>query len=448
MALRRIPGRNESYHLIAFDKHGHELPDPDGGTASASALAALAEPGVPVTDVFVLSHGWQSDHGDAIAQYDAWLGAANPDRAGDGIRPLVIGLHWPSKAWSDGDLAAAPSGLLGDPGPGGAGTVTVDEAVDAFAATLADTPEARAALAVILDHAASVDPEQDAGAGDTLPPEVVEAYRMLAAQAEVSAGDDPLLGDGWDPELAFAEAAEHGGEGDDGLLGDGFWGKLREAVLTPLRQLTFWSMKDRARKFGEGAGRRLLQEVQEAAPGARVHLVGHSFGTIVVAGTVRGPGATPRPPVRPVQSLFLVQGALSLWAFSADVPRSVGGGRGYFADLADPRYVSGPIVATRSRWDYAVGRFYPLAVRGARQYLLGELPKYGGVGAFGIQGAGAKELDPLAEGALPKRGLAHGFYNVDASKVIATLAGPAGAHSDIAHPELTWLAWEAAGVRG
>ena len=446
MALRRIPGRNESYHLIAFDKHGAELPDPDGGTAGEAALAAVAAPGEPVTDVFILSHGWQSDHRDAIAQYDAWLGAANPDRAGDGIRPLVIGLHWPSKAWSDRDLAAAPSGLLGD-SPDGAATTTVDEAVEAFSANLAETEEARAALATILGYAASLDPGQDAGEGDALPPEVLEAYRVLAAQAEVSAGDDPLLGAGWDPEVAFAEAAEHGGDGEDGLLGDGLWGKLREAVLTPLRQLTFWSMKDRARKFGEGAGRRLLTQVQEAAPDARVHLVGHSFGTIVVSAAVRGPGASPRPPLRPVQSLFLVQGALSLWAFSSEVPKSVGGGRGYFADLGDPRYVAGPIVATRSRWDYAVGRFYPLAVRGARQYLLGELPKYGGVGAFGIQGAGAKELTALAEGTPPEPGLVHGFYNVDASKVIATLEGPAGAHSDIAHRELTLLAWEAAGAR-
>src|SRR3712207_7349294 len=62
---------------------------------------------------------------------------------------------------------------------------------------------------------------------------------------------------------SFAEAAERGGDGEDGLLGDGLWGKLREAVLTPLRQLTFWSMKDRARKFGEGGGRRLLTRSEE-----------------------------------------------------------------------------------------------------------------------------------------------------------------------------------------
>jgi hypothetical protein len=174
--------------------------------------------------------------------------------------------------------------------------------------------------------------------------------------------------------------------------------------------------------------------------------MGHSFGTVVVSAIVRGPGATPRPPLRPVQSLFLVQGAVSLWAFSAHVPDSIGGGRGYFADLADPRFVAGPIIATRSRWDYAVAKFYPLAVRGAGQYLLGELPKYGGVGAFGIQGVGANDLTALKSGTRPNPTLTHAFYNVDGSSVIAAVDGPAGAHNDIAHPELTWLAWDAATI--
>jgi len=42
----------------------------------------------------------------------------------------------------------------------------------------------------------------------------------------------------------------------------------------------------------------------------------------------------------------------------------------------------------------------------------------------------------------------HGIYNVDASDVIARLDGAAGAHSDLAHPELAWLAWDAALARG
>jgi hypothetical protein len=151
-----------------------------------------------------------------------------------------------------------------------------------------------------------------------------------------------------------------------------------------------------------------------------------------------------------VSSLLLVQGAVSLWAFAAMAPVEYGGGRGYFADIVDPRFVDGPIVVTRSRWDYAVGRFYPLAVRLAGQFLLdADAPKYGGLGAHGAHGVdGAVELPRLETGGR-YRGLlsGHAVYNVDASAVIARLDGAAGAHSDLVHPELTWLAWDAALAR-
>ena len=108
MSLRRIPGSSQQYHLIAYDKRGEEVRDEDGSIASERALADLANPSAAVTDVFVLSHGWQGDYDDAISQYDRWIGAANPDTAGDGIRPFIIGVHWPSKAWSDRELRSGP----------------------------------------------------------------------------------------------------------------------------------------------------------------------------------------------------------------------------------------------------------------------------------------------------------------------------------------------------
>ncbi|GAA2014167.1 hypothetical protein [Microbacterium ulmi] len=443
MSLRRIPGTERQYFLISYDKHGDELPDPDGSIASEQALAALADPAAAVTDVFVLSHGWQGDYQDAISQYDRWLGAADPDRAGDGIRPFVIGLHWPSKAWSDRELASAPSGLLSDEPP--VDGVTVDEAVEEYATLLGDAPELRAALRTVLAHAADVDPDQDADPGDELPFEVAEAYRVIAAGTAADDGDDPLLGGGWDPDLVFAEAATEQ-SGDDGLLGEGWFQKLREAILTPLRQLTFWHGKNQAREFGERGAARLLRAIMGASP-ARVHLLGHSFGTIVVSSAVRGPGRSPVPPPRPVDSLFLVQGAVSLWAFSGAVPQSIGGGRGYLADVATPRFVAGPIVATRSTWDYAVGKYYPLAVGIAGQYLLAdELPKYGGIGTWGIQGlTDAVELPPLEHGARADDAFAAAtVHNIDASEVISRLDGASGAHNDLAHPELVQLAWNAA----
>ena len=447
MSLRRIPGKAQEYHLITYDKRGDEVSDADGTIASVAAIDALREPAAGVTDVFILCHGWQGDYDGAIDQYDRWLGAANPDARGDGIRPFVIGMHWPSRAWSDRELGSAPSGLLGtDETEAAEDALSVEEAVDEYAALLPDGAGVRDALRTVLEYAAEIDPEEDATARSTLPADVTRAYRELAAANGAVNGDDPLLGAGWDPAEVFAEAAAE--QPDDGLLGDGWFRTLREAVLTPLRQLTFWHCKNQAREFGERGAAQLMREIMAAtSPDVRVHLMGHSFGTIVVSGAVRGPGKTPVPPPRPVTSLFLVQGAVSLWAFAERVPREVGGGRGYFADVATPKFVSGTIVATRSTWDYAVGRFYPLAVRLAGQYLLGDdLPKYGGIGSFGIQGVGAVELPALAAGSTSSETAfaAGARYNIDASTVIHTLDGPAGAHADLAHRELTWLGWRAA----
>lgn len=443
MALRRIAGKSQTYHLISYDGKGREQRDEDGGIASEAALEAVSAPGV--TDVFILSHGWQGDHADAISQYDRWVGAADPDTDADGVRPVVIGVHWPSKAWSDRELKDAPTGLLGDE-PTGDG-VTVDDAVEEYAAQLGDDPETREALRTVLTHAASVPVDAEASNSDELPADVADAYRALVGSLGAGSDDGGLLGGGWDPDAVFAASLT--GAADDGLLGDGWFSRLREAVLTPLRQLTFWSGKNHAREFGEGAGADLVRAVMGAAD-VRVHLMGHSFGTIVVSGAVRGPGKKATPPPRPVDSLLLVQGAVSLWAYAEKVPDDIGGGRGYFADVVTPAFVSGPVIATRSSWDYAVGKFYPLAVRIAGQYLLGddESPKYGGIGSFGIHGVtGAVELPALRTGALRDPGLEPGtLYNIDASGVISHLDGASGAHNDIGHPELSWLAWNASRV--
>lgn len=447
MAVRRIPETDLAYHLIEFDKDGVELPDRQGNLESDGVATALADRGA-VTDVFLLSHGWLSDHGDAIAQYDRWL-RTSPRSPDPSLSPLLVALHWPSKAWSNRPIAGEPSGLLGSPLPAD-NPQSVAEAVSEYAASLSESEAAVTALTTILEYAASLDADLEASDADALDDEIAEAYRVLAAEAGVEStpGDDQLLGGGWDPTAVFADAAQHDGDEDDGLLGGGLWSSLREAVLAPLRQLTFWNMKERARTVGGNGVRQLLESIQSADRDVRVHLAGHSFGTIVLSASVRGPASLAEPPRRPVESMFLVQGAVSLWAFAPTVPRSIGGGRGYFADLASGDFVSGPILATRSRWDYAVARFYPLAVRASNQYLLGALPKFGGIGAFGIQGVHAVELPPLTPGVAPVEALTAGrIYNIDASAVIASRDGPAGAHSDIAHDELTFLAWNAARSR-
>ena len=82
-------------------------------------------------------------------------------------------------------------------------------------------------------------------------------------------------------------------------------------------------MKDRAKSFGETAVFDLLRQIQQTKAQAKVHLMGHSFGCIVVSATLAGPQGTGSL-VRPIDSFALMQGALSLWSYCADIPFAKG----------------------------------------------------------------------------------------------------------------------------
>jgi hypothetical protein len=447
MPIRRIAGTDTEYYLIVFDEQGKERREPDGTLMSERVRQQVAA--VPVTDVFFTSHGWKGDVPAAIEQYDAWIRAmlnlaADRTMAAQrrpGFRSLIVGLHWPSQPWGDETIPKGARGRLLSSSD--ELTAPIESQVDAYASRIADSAAAREALRTIFEAARTDNTGE-------LSPAVRRAYDTLFAESGLATGDPSgrpgADQDGFDPAAIVADARAAGALAGTpaavpGVLGAGE--DLREALLMPLRQLSFWKMKDRARHFGETGGHDLLCQLQEAAPTAHFHLMGHSFGCIVVSATVAG-GPRSRPLPRPVDSLFLVQGALSIWAYAADVPYAPGTA-GYFHTIVRKRLVRGPIVTTRSSKDTAVGRFYPLGAKLRKQVLLGdtEYPKYGGIGAFGIQG-----IDVVQELLMQPPQHVYGFrsggiYNLEASRVIRNGSGASGAHSDIAHPEVAHAFWEA-----
>lgn len=244
--------------------------------------------------------------------------------------------------------------------------------------------------------------------------------------------EDSSLGSQWDPQAVY-NAARTGDE-NSLLLGGGFI----DAFLSPLRQISFWTMKARARIVGEAGVAKLLRDLQLAAASTvRFHLMGHSFGCIVVSGAIAG--APGKPLLRPVDSLFLVQGALSLWSYGqtmADRP-------GYFQRIVSEKRVRGPVVTTWSTHDGAVGNLYPLAAGVRRQDTLANYPRFGGVGAYGLQGttSAANEI-VMGNNDADYRLQPGQISNVESSRIIAHGDGLSGAHSDIAHPEVAHLAWQ------
>jgi hypothetical protein len=437
VGAERVPGSDGPYHLVAFDAAGVERPE-DTGPYSRELTALLARE--TPTDVFVLSHGWMGDVPSARRQYGAWVGAmaacpqdrAAADARPGGFRPVVVGIHWPSKAWGDENVGSASFGLPAGAPEGGQGD-GAPRLVDHTSAVLGDTPTVRNAVGTIVDSAL----ENPVPA--TLPEPVREAYERLdAALGLVAEGEGASPGNDrapFDPEAVYQaclieELASFGGTSLGGLL-------------APLRVLTFWQMKRRARAVGTGAVASLLTLLQKAAPGARFHLMGHSFGCIVVASAVAGTGPEGR---RPIASLALVQGAMSLWSFCSAIPSSPGRA-GYFRRVLADGLVAGPVVVTTSVHDRAVRSFYPIGAgaRGQVDYLPDRLPAYGAIGAFGVRGPGIRVVDgdllPVEDSYALQSGV---VYNLCADKVIRDSAGVMGAHSDITKPPVAHAVWQAA----
>ena len=78
MPIRQISDRADlSYFLLSYTAEGVEQtkePDAPTGLLSDRVIEKLVS--TPVTDVFLISHGWKGDVPAAIKQYDRWISAA------------------------------------------------------------------------------------------------------------------------------------------------------------------------------------------------------------------------------------------------------------------------------------------------------------------------------------------------------------------------------------
>jgi hypothetical protein len=447
---------------VAFDADG----DPSGPARDA-LLAGVRERGI--TDLVVFAHGWNSDPVGARRLYEAFFGllAGQLDHV-PADRPVTVGLAgvlWPAQRWSDEPIpdfaAAVPLGArvggaasLGDSPAEPRSRPTTPGLDDRQLAQLHTLfPNATASLdtmAGLLDgppttatvdafHAALTDfattvavPSTDGEDEDATPPPEPGAPRMLR-------DDATQLFDRYRNALVQSGAEPDGGGGRAGI-GDALGGLLHGAKEA-LRQATYWQMKNRAGVVGQRGLGPLLGGLD--ATRVRVHLVGHSFGARLVSYALAGLPAAPSP----VRSLTLLQGAFSHYAFADPMPFDAGR-RGALAGML--ARVNGPLVACFSEHDGAVGTFYPLASFAAQDDAAAAddaLFRWGGMGANGAQGVSAPldAVQPAGPGAAYRFGAGRAL-NVDASQVVRTGGPPSGAHSDIVHPELTWIVLAAGGI--
>ena len=522
------------YYLIDIDANGVEKPDADGVGGLLSQRVVNLVRDQHTTDLFLCAHGWGQDLAAAAPKYDEWVGlmvsqglqSQDADRQrlawGDieqaraedpGYRSAAVALHWPSDALDNemaDTLAAAPFAR-------GSGLATSDPAArDALAARLAAPipggEQTRDAIKQIMDSADQIAASRSDAVGlldGRLPDHLQAAYQALydaSGIAGTAPGATPRPDFG--PVVkksvrlaAYASARQsaarpspsrHGivGEIEDALadiegaakvlltelrgafqgadaIADKVWG----VALLAVAQLSFWSMKERARQVGAKFGHQFLNDLLTASQDLRIHLMGHSFGCILasasVCGPVQGDGAECALDRHQVGAVYLVQGAMSVWSYSEHFPFDVAEA-GYFWPAQ--RRVRGPLVTTQSRWDKANGFWYPLATTLESPDVIpataghgilrrpatagattSDLLDYGAaVGTHGLLNTdpAASPLPAMKQASdlpQPEYGLRPArIYNMDASAVICDQSNPwMGAHSDIMHPEVAELYWQA-----
>jgi pimeloyl-ACP methyl ester carboxylesterase len=406
----------------------------------AALVDALTKPATnqAVTDLLVLSHGWNNDIPEAEGLYSTigdHLAAVLRQRfpactTVRGRRVVVCGILWPSKKFDDKSLIPGGAASLGDGGSEADATAAVD-----LLASFVDTPEAKKALArarsLVPSLASSLDARDEFV-------RIVRAFMPHGANDEEPVVSDDFYTLGGDELLRRLSRPGPGGarpSDQGGAAGLGDWiGKAVDGARSLANLVTFYQMKNRAGDIGRSGVHDALQRIREQRPAAgplalRIHLAGHSFGArLVTAAAAGAPDAAPLP----VDSLILMQAAFSHFAFATSYD---GTHDGYYRRVVvDPARVCGVTAITFTANDKAVGLAYPLASRIARQIAaaLGDAnDPYGGLGRNGAQKTPAAQTVTLQAVGNAYSFSPRGIYNLDSNAVI-------GGHSDLGHEEVAY----------
>lgn len=422
------------YFEVEFDKKGR-LHDEDQAQALVDFVAAGG-----VSDLLVLSHGWNNDMAEARRLYRRLLTSVRAQLGNvPGARDrdfAVFAVLWPSKKFADKDLI--PSGAAGF-APGVESADLVQQLDDLE--TVFDEPEERERLErakelvprlegspeaqrELVELVRDLFPEPDAEMEAELPPETfrLDGDELLARLGTPPALPEPDLGGGG---AAAVGTGDEAGAGLDPIeaasIGSLFDG-IKAGARNLLNLLTYYTMKRRAGVVGAAGVSEVLSRVRQAKPDLKLHLAGHSFGGRLVSAAAKGPDDRP---ALEVQSMALLQAAFSHYGFSDDWDGE--GAQGFFRRVvAEPR-LTGPMVITHTRNDRAVGLAYPIASRLARQVasaIGGPDDVYGGLGSNGAQ-----ETTEARDGVLLAPG---GEYSLAAGSLFNLKADEfVSSHSDV-----------------
>ncbi|MDM0065307.1 hypothetical protein [Variovorax sp. J31P207] len=437
------------YFEVQVDK-ADQFVDPAEPKKVIDFLASEGRGGGSPTDLFVMSHGWNNDMGEARDLYKRFF--AEVRKLMDNAMPTlgarrfaVLGVLWPSKKFSDEELI-----------PGGAASVAsvvtdavIQKTLDGLRRGVFDNPKAdeiidKAKMLVpgMADSPAKQKEFADlvrslptVGKGDA--EDASDSFFKLSGDEAMKRLSKPVMptpttraggGAGGATSLrGVGHAGSAAGAGGAAGLGSFFSG-IGSAALNLLNYTTYYQMKERAGLVGRGAINDVLRDIGAKAPAVKLHLIGHSFGARLVTAVALGPD---RKPPLTFASLTLLQAAFSHNGFALKFD---GKHDGFFRDVVAEGRVAGPIVVTCSVHDSAVGRAYPIASLAAGQNAasLGDAnDPYGGMGRNGAQHTPEANTTTLGAVGGSNAFVGGKVHNLNADALIAN-------HSDICKPEVAY----------
>jgi hypothetical protein len=406
----------------------YELTFAADGTLSADGGLPAAVGAGGITNLFLFSHGWNASADSARGLYKAMFtllaGMLGPMRPGS----AVAGILWPSLLFPEDDPSTPNTPSTGA------------QLAQALAPAFPGREQDLTAMGNMLDHQPQ-DPAQlqqfhQLASGLVTTPAL--APEDEGPQAAITADTSAVFGHAAAMTKAPASAAQ-------GLPNPftAMWSGAREV----LRTMSYYEMKNRAGVIGQQGLGPLLARLAPAGSPLRIHLIGHSFGARLVAFSLAGLPDTAVGDASPVKSLTLVQGAFSHFSFADPTPCPAVRSGTLAGDL---NRVDGPVLATFTAADRAVGWWYPAASMLAHQNAqsLTDLTyEWGGMGHDGFQ-----QSPPGTTVEMKAQGQDYGFvkggvYLLDSNKIICAVQSAfSGAHSDIRHPEVVWAIRSAAQV--
>lgn len=415
----------------------------------------LNQPAVPagITDLIVVSHGWNNDRQDAEELYrklfENFVEVTANDPEIKQRKIAIIGVIWPSKKFNEfmtqpsaGSKAAGGAASAGGAADLAASNAAMRDAIDR-AAPLFDDEGDHERLAALRNLVPKLEDDTEAQQ------EFVETLRTLLDPDGSKAGDetkedgaaiffraaaDVVFRNAAQPPAVIPSTPLAVSVGPEDAIGHAagigsFFSGAANAVSNLLNLTTYFEMKQRAGTVGKNGLAPLIDKL--AGQVARIHLIGHSFGGRVVA------AAAANSTTNKLHSLSLLQAAFSHNGFSQK--RS-----GFFRSVVKSKRVAGPILITHTKNDKAVGLAYPAASRISRDNAAGfgdADDEFGGIGSNGAQqmekdevSAETKELLPIGKSYQWQPGK---FHNLESSKFIVDPKG-GDAHGFVWVPEVAW----------